>query len=413
MRLFPAAASHQLYLMDLSARYPSIWTDPGQVRLRTIKRGPTRPAHIWDLHRLADWVGDLPSEASRKSGWLPLRPEGFEDDSGSGAWKRLRTPFTPNVFTYADASAHVYTGGYRFSPLILDTQPLAPPEEESPEREVPDTRPGIATADEGGESGGGTGAPEGAGAERGEMYAAESALMRAMLHPAMPLALASTLPNHKHYGPIFLESVSLSASGQGQLGPVSVDAQFKGGKSIVLPTLLPVDLATYEEGGVAHRYRTANWGDCRAGLEEYSTVEELLAGVVEDRDAPRYQMVEMNLSASHSVEFSFPSSQQGDRHGPRYAYVDTEFKQGHSLNGSLVYFSRSDRPLTQSSSPLTLYFGGPFFFQFANVDWGEPRLSIIAGKGWFHTYDFLVRSAPNAVLGGEPPQANLVGSPYR
>jgi hypothetical protein len=413
MRLFPAAASHQFFLADLAFIHPELFTDAGQMRLRTIKRGPTRPACIWDLHRIADVVGELPSDAAEDH-WFPLRPKEFTDDAGSEIWQHLSTPFAVQPLTYPRAEKFLYKGSFSFSPLIFDPVSLGvlPDDQEaaSPEEPVPDTRPGKSTnADDAitKDQGDGLGLASDSSLRSGETFNSEIALARAMLCPALPFAIASTIPNHHHFGPIFFESISISASGQGELSPVEIRATFEGGKSLVSPTMLPVDMATYDEGGdgptAAYRYRTANFGDCRAGFETYATVEELYQGVVEDRDAPKYQMVEMTLGMRQNVNFSFPSTSRNDIQGPRYASIVTDHGEGQTLSGSLIYFSRSDTPLYTTNKPLTLYFGGPFFFQFANVDWQEPELSVVAGKGWFQTYNFIVRTGPNAILGGVPP----------
>jgi hypothetical protein len=412
MRLFPAAASHQFFLADLSLLHPEIWADAGQARLRTIKRGPTRPACIWDLHRIADVVGELPSDAAEGNKWFPLRPREFTDDAGSEIWQHLGTPFAVHPLTYPKAEKSLYKGSFGLSPLIFDPLSFGPPADDetetSPEKPVPDMRPGLKTTTEDDDTkenqGDGLGLAADSALRSGETFSSEVALIRAMLYPLLPFALASTIPNHRHYGPLFFESISISASGQGELSPVEIRATFEGGKSLVSPTMLPVDIATYDEGGdgppAAYRYRTANFGDCRAGFETYATVEELYAGVVEDRDAPKYQMVEMTLGMRQNVNFSFPSTSRNDIQGPRYASIVTDHGEGQTLSGSLIYFSRSDTPLYTTNKPLTLYFGGPFFFQFANVDWQEPELSVVAGKGWFHTYNFIVRTGPHATLGG-------------
>jgi hypothetical protein len=235
-------------------------------------------------------------------------------------------------------------------------------------------------------------------------YAGEVGLWQATVWPGMPMLLGTTTPASRCHGPVFLSSATYSVSGRGGLGPVSVSANWNGGKIVRSPAM-PVnafDDGDVESRGYSNEYRSATLMDC--GFD--TSLQSLPADLAEAMSLSRFwdweRFVGMTLTMNQQVSMTFTCPTQGlsDKHGPRFASVHDRV-----VEGTVTFIGRDREPLFEgmtqgSTGPVTMYFGGRFFFAMPNVEWNRPRTSLQAGQSYTVEYSFIARAAPGAVTKG-------------
>jgi len=366
------AAAHLFYIMSLTDKDISIWSDQTQVN-SGLYRGnteATREVYTWDLRSLAA-RGVFKRLKKTDSLWYKLWLREYNADAGSGVYKPLPTIFTVSPFNHLDASGHVYSGSFSFSPLVADT----------------DINGGLTA----------------------ETYDAERAVWQGMLFPAMPMLLASTIDKTDCFGPVFFRKISFTVSGEGGLSPVSVTAEFAGGKTLKSPVMdvAPPETVTYLGTTDYQAYRPASMVDCLAAEDVFDNLQDLkdnLAPFYElEKESPTTRILEIKLTMTQDVEFVFTGHKgsSNDSKGPRFAEI-----KNRKVTGSFMFFSREDSILlgTSDKNPdsgqLTLYFGGPYLFPMSNVEWQKPVLRVVPGQGFYHVYNFTARAADNAIQMG-------------
>jgi hypothetical protein len=368
------------------------------------RRRPFRDVYIWDLYRLAELIGRDRGDGSGywtldgdDTNWHKLWVNGMTDNAGSNVYESLPTPFAVSPFTRPLAKGHVYRINFRFSPLI------APP---------------LIATDEAGNI---VVKNQSAETEPGELI-----LYKAIIYPGYPLMFGSSLSSHTHFGPTFVKSVKISVMGNNKLGPVEISVEADGGKSLVSPLcsrsapmveeITPQALpdpatASTEEGEIPSEseesildfrpYRSACLIDCLVSTRLYSTAADMvkditsLASQAAQNSEDRLVGAELSLEQEMHYEFPVPSGERTDEHGPRFASVSSR-----KVTGSLTYWSRTKSFELPNTSALTLYFGSIWFFPMPNIEWQKPRLEVVPGQGYLHTFDFIARAAPLAVQKG-------------
>jgi hypothetical protein len=406
-----AAGKESLFVYSLTDANKAIWSDTMQLRMATggrNRRRPFRDVYIWDLYRLAELVGEDRGDGSgywtldgEDSNWKRLWVDGLSDNAGSGVYESLPTPFAVSPFTRPLAKGHVYRANFRFSPLIAP--PLITTDDEG--NVVVENQPA-------------------------ETEPAELVIYKAIIYPGYPLMFGSSLASHAHFGPNFINTAKISVTGRNKLGPVEVSVDADGGKALVsplsaiatpalyeiTPQTLPDPTATpaaseseteetpseKEESTLDYRpYRSSCLIDCLVATKLYNSaaemVTEMTALASQAAQNPEDRLVGMELSLKQEMHYEFPVPSGGrtDENGPRFASVT-----GRTVTGSLTYWSRTRSFELPNTGALTLYFGSIWFFPMPNIEWQKPRLEVVPGQGYLHTFEFIARAAPLAIQKG-------------
>ena len=370
-----------VYIMSMTDYNPGIWLDESQTRIGMCNRKnglePIKDTYTWDMHRLASV---LPTErngsgfntiSSTSQFWNPFLVNSYSDDAGANIFEPLETHFAVAPFTHSKASGHVFDARMQSSPLV----PLY----------------------EGGSI----------NISSSLNYLGEEKLYEAVVYPAMPMLIGTTTPASRSYGPVFLSSASFSVTGSGNLSPVQISADWKGGKIIRSPLMPPNaffdgDISTR---GYANEYRTATMMDCGFDTTVQLTPDDLALSMSSSRYWDYESLVGMKLSIQQNVKFEYTcqSKKHRDEHGPRFVSVSNRIVKGE------VTFTGRDREalfegMTQGASgSVTMYFGGPFLFPMQNVDWNKPTTSLNPHKTYDVTYSFVARACDYAVTKGFVP----------
>ncbi|MBS1722350.1 MAG: hypothetical protein JSS66_05025 [Armatimonadetes bacterium] len=372
------SGQQSVYLMSLTDYNPGIWLDGSQTRLGMHRRGngrePIKDTYTWDMHRLAE---NLSKELNGSgyntisplsTAWRPLFVQSYADDAGSGVYKPMATHFAVAPFTHQLASGHVYSAQ-------LATQPLIPLYDGT----VPFPYVSL-------------------------NYAGEVAFRQAMVWPGMPMLLGTTAPASRAYGPVFLESASIQVSGSGQMSPVQINGDWKGGKVIRVPLMPPnaFDDGDVESRGFANEYRSATMLDCGFDTTLQLTPDDLAASMSNSRYWDYERIVGLSLNMRQAVSFNYtcPTRGKTDAHGPRFVSVSDRV-----VTGSVTFVGRDREALFDgmtegASGSVTMYFGGSFLFPMQNVDWQKPTTNIVAGQVYSVTYSFVARACDYAVTKG-------------
>lgn len=367
-----SAAANLTYIMSLTDKDISIWSDKNQVTMGLLRDNvdAVREVYTWDLRALGK-RGSFSKIKKTDPFWYKIWVKEHSGDSGSGIYKPLPTVFAVSPFNYLDATAHIYKGSYDFYPLIPNAD--------------------FNTI------------------ENSETYNAEKAIWQGMLFPAMPMLFATSIAETDMFGPVFFKNISLSVSGESGLSPVSVSVEYVGGKTIKSPTMERSLPSVVNANNVTdfHAYRTASMVDCLSALGVFTDLQALkdnLAPFYElEKEAPTTRLIEMKLSMTQDVDFAFTGHKgsSSDAQGPRFAEI-----KNRKVSGSFTFFSRDKKIImgTSSTNPdsgqLTMYFGGPYLFPMSNVEWQKPIVRQIAGQGFYHIYNFIARAANNSIQMG-------------
>lgn len=434
-----ASKSHNIYLLSLveaatgSGVNPvNIFAQNGLTYGSTVnnKVGRKYPAYIWDMYNLAQQlstngvaqdlnessVNPVTNDISRLTDhfrlserlpWKTLFANRFTDDSGSSIYSKLQnfTPFAVN--NVPKFSAQTYSGNFNFSPLI---------------------NIGLSDIIQNVVSVSGTNPTDFSGINQlvNDQAGAELLMYFIAKIPLFPFFVCSSINSHYSFGPVFMNSMNFSCSGENGLGTVNIECSFDGGKILVSPE---IDLFVKKRPGIEpivynemkdlnnqtisenatnfpgtnydfdfHRYRSASLLDVIV-LDEYEpNFNNLIAKVAANNTGLKYIKnvpnkkiisVDMSISQQISLTHTIPTIdglQRSDSIGPKYASLDSR-----TVSGSIKYFGYTDRIYNNIDRGLTLYFGGPFFFPMKNVDWSNPTISISPEGGYTHTYKFTAR----------------------
>lgn len=259
-----------------------------------------------------------------------------------------------------------------------------------------------------------------------EQQSAEDVIYKAAIIPLFPLFFVSSNTSHLSYGPVFMDSLSLSASGMNGLGDVEIKCSFTGGKTLISPETVPItkpeietDERTIQFDGFApyeiqdyKNYRTANLSDCLVSFFEpekrdhtelkQELFKNLNISQSKDPSKTNYvfttktntnKVVSMNLSINQQIGLTHtnPVLDDGtytDVIGPKFAALESR-----NVTGSITLFNaKLDDYLDRyPTSSLTMYFGGNFLFHMRDVDWSNPTYSMTPSGSRIHTWNFTAR----------------------
>lgn len=356
---------------------------------------------MWDIHKLSDMMGygegGFKSLDPYDTNWHNIWIKSFNDDAGSSTVMPAATGFVPNIANLLNAEAFTYSGDISITPLIPAQSFSAP--YSSP---VSNLNYAIDS----------------------DVWMGEMALYNIALFPAMPFMIASSLPSHYHFGPTFMETMEFSVDGGGgTLSPVTITMSFKGGRSLVnasIPANIPsqvlitpqakmFDLPNtyYPSTPVMRPYRYATISDCEIAFETFENVTQFLENTFNTSYPDAERISSMKLTITQEIQLiatncnnSIPTPRT-DTNGPKFAEVISR-----KVAGSITYTGRKgdvydDIENLVLNQPLTMYFGGPFYFPMNYVDWQMPTMSMSGdGNIWSHTYKFIARTTDLAITGG-------------
>jgi len=381
MLTYPAGSLNVLYILSLADLNEGILYDTSQMNIDFgigSNKLLTRPIYLWDLYSLAlstyEQFNDNNSfgVSDLNPYWYSIWAKSFNDDSGSSFFRPLETDYSITSFNHPVLSQSKYSGSFTYFPLIseVDSDYTIP---------MPETILG------------------------------ELNVLKAAIFPAVPLLITSSVVNHTHYGPIFIKSFNISASGKSNLSPVNVSVNFEGAKFFECPTVNPVTQNTFAFPEITYdtnsnplyaSYRTATVQDCLFADKAISNRQELQKYVNQkfnnESQTPTWQIVDMNLSITQDIKFQ-PIQMQpyglSDENGPRYASLNSR-----NVTGYITFYStqRNINFFTPGKG-ITLYFGSYYLFPMDNIDWQLPEGSVEAGSGFLTTYKFIARAANNSV----------------
>lgn len=406
------ASLNLFYFLSLTDHAPYIWYNGGDQNLIQLykKSYPIlRKIYEWDMHNLADIVGSGNGYKSVNSNkWFPIYLYNFEDDAGTKILAPMETAFLINIQNLIQAKQHAYSGNFQFSPLIPGFGNLSL-----------DTNTGNLLTY----------------SANSFVWAAENAIWQCIIFPGMPFLIASSVPWHIHYGPSYITQASFKANGRDNMQPVQINIQFNGGKSFAhngndfpnyisssvlfnatitpdlfttpdgnkIINLFPTE-STYPSATTWNPYRVATIVDCEAGIGIWNSTNEFLQNMFLSSSPDNNRIVEMTLDIDQTINLipvtpvkvkQAGAIQRSDKHGPRFVEIINR-----TVTGSITFWSRNTQIFIPKSSPLTLFFGGPFIFPMSNVDWTDRSFTIDPAGGYTHTYNFTARAADGALTAG-------------
>lgn len=392
MTLFRPSSAQNVYILSLTDKNKSIWTDASQLRLGSIHNGLANMSlYLWDLYNFADRYANKGSggyaTVSALDIWNPLWVDAFNDNAGSSIYQPYSTIFPVSSFNRINAQDYTYKGTISLSPLL--TRSLAND-----------------------------------GTDETETFDAEVTLYNAFIFPAYPILITSSVEANEHFGPCFISEMSFESEGMSQLSPVKITASFIGGKTIkcpIIPSVIPdtVDGNNGDDQVLPdyRHYRTAALLDCFACTGSFTNKEDITSHMADlfasESIDPQTRLISMKLSMKQNVEMQvvMATGTRTVEHGPRYANITKR-----EIEGEVMFYSSNSHlnPLgglmatedeksivintNGDTSSLSMYFGGPFLFSMPNIEFNKPTSVMQAGKGFLHTYSFRARSAPNANL---------------
>lgn len=296
-----------------------------------------------------------------------------------------------------------------------------------------------------------------------EHITAENTIYKASVIPMFPLMLISSNPNHITYGPIFMDSLSISLSGNSgnDLAEVEITCSFTGGKSIVSPTdvveTIPaadkekkIKFAEFKTKvetelsglGVSNakasssnfgsttimdyrNYRSANLADCivtnkisnESGTGwDFRQLKTKLIKMYESglgvttSNITNYQetkknlnskIIAMNLTINQDIELTFTVPEFNKTYFGDLAGPKFAALKSRTATGSVSLYNPSAAEYLDinTSSPLTMFFGNNFLYTFARVDWSNPKVDFTPNGGKIVTFNFTARSGKQTFWG--------------
>ena len=397
--------AHNIYILSLYDVNSQIFNNSMMSLGSTVnnKAGKFINAYIFDLYKLANNVTSAitPNKFGAKvvpitEPWKRLFCKSYNDNPGTNVYTPLKNFLPLTVDNNVNFTAHVSNVNLSFSPLVniaaSDINDI-----------IAVSQPGIYE-------------------QINDQAAAERVIYMASRIPLFPLLFCSSIAAHATYGPVFMNRLSFSVNGGSQLGNVEIEASFTGGKAIVSPdvnalqkrkpNIEPIiynqmkdlnDNNIIEKAKIGnynfdyHRYRSASLIDVIV-FEGYKTSYADLKLTLNQNliSPPAYKItsVRMNIDQNFNITHTNPYEYvgynnivwKGDRYGPKFISLNSR-----TISGSITYFSYNKTLELDTTSGLTLYFGGPFFYALKYVDWENPSVSISPGGGYTHQYDFKAR----------------------
>ena len=337
-----------------------------------------RGSYVWNLFNFTSLLPTEFDDATEhmyindSSNWHPIWVDSYGDDAGSSVFQPVPTSYTSVQFNVPHYQEQKFSGSFNTNPFItIDT-------------------------------------------ENPETLNAEKILYAASIIPGYPVMTASSISNHKSYGPVFFQNISYSVSGQESLSPVNIECSFLGGKVLIDPNLSirKPDIQIFEPITDIYQnnndesnfnylpYRKANIIDCMISFSTVKNKEELHSGLIKRIDytsEPALKLTKMSLNITQNIELIFTTPQDsllnyyGDKIGPKYVEISNR-----KVTGSITFYSTEREIYLNNTGSLTMYFGNDFFFPFDDVEWQKPKFKAIE-KGYEHEYNFIARVAKNSL----------------
>ncbi len=376
--ILPSSGYLQVFIMSLTDKSPTIWNAPDQMKVQAQKRGPLLDSYVWNLHTIGEKLGSFPlypnSNSKRMSPndnhWKLIFADKYSDDQGSSFITATDTFNSLASFTHPVAKSLTTKPNITFSPLIKQDN----------------TTSDVADGNE--------------------------VIYKCFLFPSYPVIISTTISENEHYGPVFANSLSISANDRSKA--VNVDATFQGGRSLYLPPMKLKSLNTTRINSVdnslnANPYRTATIFDCAVEFDLFQDFQSFMDFTTNKKNYTNRndfeRIVDINLTVNQTFSVNVTANSDGRRiqQGPRFWNM-TDRK----VSGSITWLSNQYNFYIPTSSSLTMYFGAGFYFPMENVDWQKPRISAVPGQGYLHQFNFVARAVSGAVANGF--KDNTIGS---
>ena len=397
--------SHNIYVLALYDVNTQIFNNCMMSLGSTVnnKSGKFISAYIFDLYKLANLVttSATPNKFGAKvvpvtEPWKRIFCKSYNDSPGTNVYTPLKNFLPMTVDNNPNFSAHVSNVNLTFSPLVniaaTDINSI-----------IAVAQPGIYE-------------------QINDQAAAERVIYMASRIPLYPLLFSSSIAAHATYGPVFMNRLTFRVNGGNSIGNVEIEATFQGGKCIVSPDLNALqkrkpniepiiynqmkdlnDVNISEKAKIGnyvfdyHRYRSASLIDIIV-FEGYKTSYADLVLTLNQNllSPPAYKITSVNLiidqnfNITHTNPYEYVGYNnivwKGDRYGPKFISLESR-----RVSGEIQYFSYNKTLELDTTSGLTLYFGGPFFYGMKYVDWENPSVTISPNGGYIHTYAFKAR----------------------
>lgn len=444
-RIFPAGVEHNAFLASVSDAMPYIWNDINQLRMNLHNNGSTtKPLYVWDMHRLSKSILQKLSKKRKKlKDWpyldntdifSPIWCSSYKSDAGSAIIEPLQTNFTVNSLRTFNSNRNIFRVQLSYHPLI-DLNAVTS-YTFSDQTNIPQQSLLYGTS---------------------ESYNAELVAWQSAIVPGFPILITNSLPEHAHFGPLFMEQFGISTS---EMRAISVQSSYVGSKAVMMPNIYedfwpnneekPNEQLSYKKAPYParftteydlsepyqnfnkdepaendiqqsddqaqitveeyHAYRTANLNDCMAIWTYNKDDAEILpwTNFQEVKEAfeqhfwfdqhgqLKVRIRNISLNIAQNLDFtSTGTSALDDMLGPKYVAVTNR-----QVSGSIQLFIphaifNRERGLRYPGHSLALYFGGPFLFIMPNVDFQEPIITGSTG-GFIVDMNFNASAAPGA-----------------
>ena len=376
--IVPSSGYLQVFIMSLTDKDQTIWNAPDQMKVQSQKRGPLLDSYVWNLHSIGDKLGSYPlypnSNSKRMSitdpNWKLIFVDNYNDDQGSSFIATTDTFNSLAAFTHPVAKSLVTRPSISFSPLINQAN----------------TTSDVANGHE--------------------------VIYKCFVFPSYPVLISTTIAENEHYGPVFANSLSISANDRSKA--VTVSANLQGGRSLFLPPMKIKNLNLTRINSVdrtldAVPYRTATIFDCAVEFDIFPSFDDFMnytknAKVYKNKnDFERIVDINLSVAQTFSLNVTANSDSRRIQQGPRFWNM-TDRK----VTGSITWLSNQYNFYIPTSSSLTMYFGTGFYFPMENVDWQKPKITAVPGQGYLHQFNFIARAVNDAVANGF--KSNTIGS---
>ena len=369
--IIPTSSDLQVFIMSLTDRNPDIWNSIDQVKVQANRRGPLLDNYVWNLHNLGDKIGIGPrhpnSYAKRilpnDAFWKLIFVESYQDDQGSDFVEKTDAFNSVAAFTHPVAAKLDTKTSLRFSPVINQDNTLS------------------------------------------DVAEGNAVIYKCFLFPSYPVAITTSIAENEHYGPVFPTRMSISVSDQGK--SVSVDCGFQGGRSLFLPpknnkNFNLTSLNSPNGAPASLPYRTASIFDCSLefdifpnGFESYMEYTQSKKNFLTRYSVERIIDIKLDVTQAYNKNITAQTDSRPIKFGPRYLNLSDR-----KVSGSITWLSNQASFYIPRSSSLTLYFGAGFYFPMQNVDWQNPTVQAVPGRGYIHQFNFIARAVDGAVLNG-------------
>ena len=368
--IVPSSGYLQVFIMSLTDKDPTIWNAPDQMKVQSQKRGPLLDTYVWNLHSLGDKLGSPPlypnSNSKRMSitdtNWKLIFVDNYNDDQGSSFITATDTFNSLAAFTHPVAKSLVTRPSISFSPLINQANTT------------------------------------------NDVTNGHEVIYKCFVFPSYPVLISTTIAENEHYGPVFANSLNISANDRSK--SVNVTANFQGGRSLFLPPMKIKNLNLTTINSVdnqfdANPYRTATIFDCAVEFDIFPDFQSFMNYTTNAKqyknknDFERIVDISLSVSQTFSLNVTANSDSRKIQQGPRFWNM-TDRK----VTGSITWLSNQYNFYIPTSSSLTMYFGTGFYFPMENVDWQKPKITAVPGQGYLHQFNFIARAVSGAVANG-------------